>query len=829
MGDDEETSRGVPDNSADVGNARNALDSTSRSVTSLQGEKESLERSVKSSSAELHELEMRLSSVRAQHETETRLVKDLKTRTAEQKEKLNTLRDDLIRNESELSALRAEKDEIEQTLLQDKEEVRNLGKRMKEVTEETNILKDVLEKMKKEARQQKGMVAISKKQVSTLEGGKDIVQKEMDKVAASQHEDPIEELASPFAERAISPTISPAVAMAAAIPLPSTPQRVISPNPTGVSQKSNNPFDRFNRQPSSLPSSPPQLPRSSVKEHEGLSGPQKGFLGVGGAIAAGALAAGSAVTASVVGAGTALVSAIAPTEEHNTEELDLKAEPAAEEIQTAETPAGGRDAADPFGVPASTEETTETPVANVHEEDPFGMQSFDKTPEPHKVNEFSSSFGDSFDDSFTSPSAPTVISAHPPANGADFDSAFREFEEPPAAPPATLEMPTIPHPPMPERTASTQAIPPSSEVHTPVSEMPSTGLSTPRAAVEESPAPVNVEALQPHPAAEPTEATTPHHEVDSSDDEDEGPEDLDQERYAFGGPAREEDAAFVPPQQISKEQSSELPSLQTLALGPVLPAHLDAVPSAPEDRAAIGTLQDNEIAPMPPAAPALAIAPTSPVTPVTRREPPPPPLGSRSAPTSQAQAQSQPQSQPQPQPTNPFSLFTGNNAPTPTSATQPQQQPSTTSFDDDDFDFENLPSATVATGEVPAPSGFTPHTQQASKDFDSEFDDFSPDFEMVEPPSSNGGGLGNNQQSGVGMGSALGMLGGLGGLGESAHTEQRGHSSTSGTTGFDDEDWANLPTAGGQGQSQSQSVGQQEISTAGGFSFDDAFGGDFTP
>lgn len=242
----------VRDYSAEVGNAKNSLDSTTRAVDALQKEKAELEQKESSSAAQLKEIELRLSSVRAQHDNETRIVDDLKRRTREQTESLTKLRSDLISKESELSALRAEKDETEQALLRDKEEVRTMGKRMKEVQEETDKLKTLLEKMKKEARQQRGMVAIAKKQVQTIEGGRDVVQREMDDVAAGKGmEESFEQprgLVAPA--RIISPQstgiASPGnVATATSIPLPATPQQALSPVATGTTSRSNNPFDRL--------------------------------------------------------------------------------------------------------------------------------------------------------------------------------------------------------------------------------------------------------------------------------------------------------------------------------------------------------------------------------------------------------------------------------------------------------------------------------------------------------------------------------------------------------------------------------------------------------
>lgn len=316
------------DYSAEVGNAKNSLESTTQAVHDLEREKAELEQKENSSAAQLKEIELRLSSVRAQHDNETRIVDDLKRRTHEQSESLTKLRSELISKESELSALRAEKDETEQALLRDKEEVRTMGKRMKEVQEETDKLKSLLEKMKKEARQQRGMVAIAKKQVQTVEVGRDAVQKEMDDVAAGKGMEDLEQdhHGLDAAARIISPQstgiASPGnVAQAASISLPATPQQVLSPVATGTTSRSNNPFDRlgfggaaFAKPPASTgaPAFPnafaPQAGQSAEhasrdvqaageadkNDHE-LSTLEKATLGAGAAVAAVGGIAGAAV------------------------------------------------------------------------------------------------------------------------------------------------------------------------------------------------------------------------------------------------------------------------------------------------------------------------------------------------------------------------------------------------------------------------------------------------------------------------------------------------------------------------------------------------------
>ncbi|KIY35430.1 UBA/TS-N domain-containing protein [Cryptococcus gattii E566] len=273
LSDDAETSSTpVPDHSAELGNKQNQLSQTTRSITDLSNQRTELEGSDKSSKQQLEELESKLAAAREKHQTELRAVADLRIRVGEQQAKVKKMNADLITASSDLSALQSEKTELEQALLHDKEEVRSLQKRMKEVDDEKQGLVLVLEKLRKEARQQKGMVSIAKKQVSTAEGARDGVQAEVkgvekeieeDKAFLVQHEknqaQQQQQQQQQQQARALSPQSTGTYA--AGIALPTTPQ-ALSPTGTGMSNRSNNPFDRFLANGRS--SSHPQVPSSTA-------------------------------------------------------------------------------------------------------------------------------------------------------------------------------------------------------------------------------------------------------------------------------------------------------------------------------------------------------------------------------------------------------------------------------------------------------------------------------------------------------------------------------------------------------------------------------------
>ncbi|EIW67944.1 hypothetical protein TREMEDRAFT_40084, partial [Tremella mesenterica DSM 1558] len=258
LGDDTaQAALSVSNNSVELGNKQNQLANTTRNLEGVTKTRAELEATAASSAKQIEELEKKLSEAKAKYETETQAVADLRIRVAQQAEQLKKIQSEVISAESDLSAMRSEKDELGQALLRDKEEVRGLQKMMKEIEDEKGPLKAQLEKVKKEARQQKGMVTIAKKQLSTAEASRDSLKEEIveeEKATAEPEIHPETELApTPFdSHRTVSP---PGFAVAAAVPLPATPS-ALSPVPTGVSQRSNNPFERLKAAAQAQPPAP---------------------------------------------------------------------------------------------------------------------------------------------------------------------------------------------------------------------------------------------------------------------------------------------------------------------------------------------------------------------------------------------------------------------------------------------------------------------------------------------------------------------------------------------------------------------------------------------
>ncbi|KAH9925263.1 uncharacterized protein B0H18DRAFT_1009330 [Fomitopsis serialis] len=259
LGDDDEPAQAasppLQDRSAEIGNVKNQLSSTNRSLETAKTERESMERTLSEQAAQLSALQTQLSSAKAAYETETRLLGALRERYSKQTTDIQKTREELIRAESDLSAVRVEKAEVEGAVLRDKEEVRDLQRRMTEVGMEVETLKVDVEKAKKEAKQQKGLLAIAKKQLATRETERARVQKELGETQSEAAEATRErEQAEAELEKEVPAAMtnghggvaSPDIlAMAAAQPLPATPEVPTSPTGSVLSLgKSNNPFER---------------------------------------------------------------------------------------------------------------------------------------------------------------------------------------------------------------------------------------------------------------------------------------------------------------------------------------------------------------------------------------------------------------------------------------------------------------------------------------------------------------------------------------------------------------------------------------------------------
>ena len=262
LGDDDDlarTSTPLHDQSAEIGNVQNQLNSTNHSLDSVKNERAAVEQMLATQASQLAALQTQLSSAKATYEIETKSLATFRDRHSAQMAEMQKSREELIRAESDLSALRVEKSEIEGAFLRDKEEARDLHRKMVEVGQQVETLKPEVEKIKKDAKQQRGLLAIAKKQLSSRETEKVKIEKELEEASAEVASVTKELEATEFDLAKLSlperrDSSSDSLTFAASQVLPVSPD---SSSPVGsVAAKSNNPFERLVLSPEARSPSP---------------------------------------------------------------------------------------------------------------------------------------------------------------------------------------------------------------------------------------------------------------------------------------------------------------------------------------------------------------------------------------------------------------------------------------------------------------------------------------------------------------------------------------------------------------------------------------------
>lgn len=266
LSDDEPSGPAPPleDKSAEIGNLHNQLNSTNRSLNTVQNERADIQQRLAEQATELSNMQTQLTAAKTAYDTETKLLVTLRERYANQNAVISKTRQELITAESDVSALRLEKNEVQNALLRDKEEVREVQKKMAATGTEIEAIKAEIEKIKKDAKQQKGLLAIAKKQLAAREAEKSKAESERNEaeaelVEAIREKDEVEvewskELGAaiptevPVTGPNISKPSSPDILAAAiAQPLPDTPggSTFGSPSLRSSSVRSTNPFEHL--------------------------------------------------------------------------------------------------------------------------------------------------------------------------------------------------------------------------------------------------------------------------------------------------------------------------------------------------------------------------------------------------------------------------------------------------------------------------------------------------------------------------------------------------------------------------------------------------------
>ncbi|KPV72876.1 uncharacterized protein RHOBADRAFT_55547, partial [Rhodotorula graminis WP1] len=427
-----------------------------------------LEAQVEASNREVAALQERISTARAAHEAELVRVDELRTRLKDGSALKERAKADLIRAESDLSALRMEKSELEGEVLRDKEEVRDLKRRVGIVEEEKRILRAEIDKAKKEVRQGKGLAAIARKQLSQGETDRGTLERELDDARnpplepapvpvagppssfAAALDSPSSTSIDAAAEAALARTApTAAAAHAAAVPIPGTPAGAAALSPAASSVRSMNPFDRLmgsggvspqhtgssptvSKNPFAFASAPapPSQASAPAPAHEEQTLPRDAApasfddstkakeadkdeastslpLAAAAAVGTGALAALGAA-----GAGIAHAFGVGSDEgDAKNEEVDSKREGVE---------------ADPFGVPTSGASTAAPAQASF--DDGFGDDFAASSAAPVAPAAFATSEDDAFGDDFAASAPPVTATVVDEQDASGFDDEFAALE-----------------------------------------------------------------------------------------------------------------------------------------------------------------------------------------------------------------------------------------------------------------------------------------------------------------------------------------------------------------------------------------------------------------
>ncbi|KAK0661750.1 EH domain-containing and endocytosis protein 1 [Lasiodiplodia hormozganensis] len=240
LGDnDQEQSKKLTDESAELGNMSNQINTLRTQMQETHNRKASTEAELNTTSAQKRDLEMRLSQFRAQYEAEVQIVKQLEERLNASRQETRKLQQEMAMLEGSYQDLSSQHQQVASALEADQRENANLKERIRQTNAEVAQLRPQLDKMRSEARQQKGMVAINKKQLATNEGEREKLKNEMSELTKAAQE-----------SYNRSPEATPGPTVAA------------SPAPSNASH-STNPFFRRSPQPAENTMSPSGFSREA--------------------------------------------------------------------------------------------------------------------------------------------------------------------------------------------------------------------------------------------------------------------------------------------------------------------------------------------------------------------------------------------------------------------------------------------------------------------------------------------------------------------------------------------------------------------------------------
>lgn len=180
LGDtDPDVSRRLTEETTELGNMSNQINTLRTQVQGIQTQKTTVERDLASSSNQKRELETRLTQFRMQYQQEVNEVKSFEDRLNASRNDTRRMQQELAMVEGALGDLRNQNQQAAVALEADQRENAALKERLAQFNAEIGQLRPQIEKLKADARQQKGLVAINKKQLATSEAERDKLREEI--------------------------------------------------------------------------------------------------------------------------------------------------------------------------------------------------------------------------------------------------------------------------------------------------------------------------------------------------------------------------------------------------------------------------------------------------------------------------------------------------------------------------------------------------------------------------------------------------------------------------------------------------------------------------
>ena len=189
LGDnDPEISKKLTQETSELANLSNQVSSLTSQMQQVKSKRISTEQDLSQTQNHKRDFENRLSQLRTAYENEVREVRVLEDRLSGSRAETAQLQRDFSALSETYQNLQNQHRQLMESTKADQSENADLRERVRQTNAEISALKTQLEKARLDAKKQQGLVAINKKQLSTTDGEKEKVQRDISTVYKEQQE-----------------------------------------------------------------------------------------------------------------------------------------------------------------------------------------------------------------------------------------------------------------------------------------------------------------------------------------------------------------------------------------------------------------------------------------------------------------------------------------------------------------------------------------------------------------------------------------------------------------------------------------------------------------